>query len=133
MSHDDDTRQREHCAGRRVRNNDGDLKAGDLLAGRYRLLRLFGRGGMGEAHEALDHVLGIAVALKTTRHEAARDNDALRQLRREVLLGGRAKQRLLSLARTGHIGRRSSSGRSTVALQDACRQGRRDAEALYAS
>jgi eukaryotic-like serine/threonine-protein kinase len=40
---------------------------GDVLAGRYEVVRLLGRGGMGEVYEVDDHELRVRVALKTIR------------------------------------------------------------------
>ena len=59
------------------------LVPGQTLAGRYRILRPIGAGGMGEVYEAEDLELGARVAVKTMRVE---DPDALAHFRREVQL-----------------------------------------------
>jgi len=50
---------------------DRRLPAGEILAGRYRILRLIGRGGMGEVYEAEDLELHAPTALKLVRPEIA--------------------------------------------------------------
>ncbi len=42
---------------------------GELLGGRFRIVRLIGAGGMGEVYEAADQELGVAIALKTIRYD----------------------------------------------------------------
>jgi tetratricopeptide (TPR) repeat protein/TolB-like protein len=59
---------------------------GDLLAGRFRIIRFIARGGMGELYEAEDLELHEHVALKAMRPEIASDEHANRRFRREVQL-----------------------------------------------
>jgi len=56
--------------------------AGELVAERYEIRRLVGRGGMGEVYEALDRELGGVVALGTLRSERADAPRAAERLRR---------------------------------------------------
>jgi serine/threonine protein kinase len=57
---------------------------GDLVAGRYKIVRLLGVGGTGEVYEAEDGALGGAVALKTLAPELAGDGVERERFRREI-------------------------------------------------
>jgi tetratricopeptide (TPR) repeat protein len=59
---------------------------GQVLAGRYNVVRFIAHGGMGEVYEAEDRELGEHVALKTVRPEIASQGEALERLKREVHL-----------------------------------------------
>src|SRR5262245_10584149 len=65
------------------------LEAGQLAAGRFRVLRFVAEGGRGQVYEADDVELGERVALKTVRAEIAADERATERFRREIQLARR--------------------------------------------
>lgn len=65
------------------------LAAGEVLGGRFRILRFVGQGGMGEVYEAEHLDLRERVALKTVRADIAGDQRAMERFRREIHLARR--------------------------------------------
>ena len=59
---------------------------GTVLAERYRVIALAGRGGMGEVYRGTDLLLNAPVALKFLPERATNDHDALSRLYSEVRL-----------------------------------------------
>ncbi|MDC0721936.1 serine/threonine-protein kinase [Nannocystis bainbridge] len=81
----------------------GPLAAsGELYAGRYRVERLVGRGGMGVVYRAVDAMVGDVVALKVLDIEITRAPDQLEWFRREVRLARRITHP--NVARTHDMG-----------------------------
>ncbi len=66
--------------------DSSQIRIGDVLAARYRILRHLGSGGMGEVFEAEDLELHARTALKTIRPEIALQPDVLERFKREVHL-----------------------------------------------
>ncbi len=62
------------------------VQPGEMLAGRFQVIRFLGSGGMGEVFEAEDQTLGEAVALKLVRSGIENAASERRRLRREVQL-----------------------------------------------
>jgi eukaryotic-like serine/threonine-protein kinase len=79
------------------------FSAGDVVAGRYRIARPLGSGGMGEVHEAEDLELHGSVALKIIRPAIASNPRVLARFRREIQLARRVTHpnvcRIYDLAR----------------------------------
>ena len=63
-----------------------ELRAGDVLAGRFRIESMLGIGGMGVVYRAFDQSLDIPVAIKLLRPELARRPEAFERFRTELLL-----------------------------------------------
>src|ERR1700690_323482 len=59
---------------------------GELLAGRFRIVRFVARGGMGEVYEAEDTELSENVALKTIRFDMATQDRSAERFKREIQL-----------------------------------------------
>jgi serine/threonine protein kinase len=62
------------------------LTIGAVVAGRYRISRLIGRGGMGEVYEADDLLMKEAVAIKTLRADLAADQALVEGFQQEIYL-----------------------------------------------
>ena len=71
---------------RRALSENRGLMEGEILGGRYRIVRHSGAGGMGDVYEAWDLSLESRVALKTVRPEFARDESIVERFKREVQL-----------------------------------------------
>jgi serine/threonine protein kinase/tetratricopeptide (TPR) repeat protein len=59
---------------------------GQILAGRFNVIRFVARGGMGEVYEAQDLELNERVAVKTARFKNSRGTNDIERFRREIQL-----------------------------------------------
>ncbi len=66
--------------------NPATLEPGDVLGGRYEIVKLLGEGGMGAVYKARDRELDRAVALKLIRGEMASSPAILARFKQELLL-----------------------------------------------
>src|SRR5216683_632199 len=81
---------------------DQRLTDGEIVAGRYRVVRLIGAGAVGEVYESTEEVVGEAVALKTLREGVADDAVSIERLRREIQVARRVTHR--NVCRTFDVG-----------------------------
>ncbi len=90
-----------------------DLAPGQVLGGRYRILEMLGRGGMGEVWRAFDLKLRVEVALKTLHPGKDGDSRRIEQMRREV----RAAREVLSPNVCRIFGLEELDGRELVSME----------------
>ncbi len=67
------------------------IKRGTVLAGRYEIVELIGRGGMGTVYRARDKVLGDKVAVKVLRADLSRRPEMIRRFRSEMSLARKVR------------------------------------------
>lgn len=103
------TRARASVVDRTQPTQPQVFRAGERVAGRFRIVRFIAGGGMGEVYEALDPELAERVALKTIRPEIARDASAIARLKRELQLARRVTHR--SICRLHDFGTHRRRGR----------------------
>lgn len=82
--------------------SDGRFVPGATLAGRYRIIALLGRGGMGEVYRADDLMLGQQVALKFLPAAVSGNPAALERFRNEVRIARRVSH--LNVCRVYDLG-----------------------------
>jgi len=72
---------------------ESELQAliGTTVAGKYRVERMIGRGGMGAVFQATNIGIGKRVALKFLDHESAQNREASRRFQREAEAAGMAE------------------------------------------
>jgi serine/threonine protein kinase len=75
------------CDGPTMRGAPSDPRLPTTVAGRYEVVRVLGRGGMGVVYEAIHAWTGRRVALKVLRAEFAGDDAALQRFQREARAG----------------------------------------------
>ncbi|MCU0692186.1 MAG: serine/threonine protein kinase, partial [Polyangiaceae bacterium] len=76
------------------RTGEADAKPSDeLIAGKYKLVRLLGKGGMGSVWEGVHVTLGSRVAVKFIEHELAFNDEARRRFDNEARAAARLQSR----------------------------------------
>ena len=81
----------------------------DIVADRYRITRLIGRGGMGEVYEADDRLLHERVALKTLRADLVGNASLVQRFHEEILLARRVTHP--NVCRIFEVGTHAPAGR----------------------
>jgi serine/threonine-protein kinase len=71
--------------------SDDALNEGVILSGTYRIVRLIGRGGMGEVYEALHQRTGASFAIKILAGAPVGDDAIMERFRREAEVTSRLK------------------------------------------
>src|ERR1700752_3308912 len=70
--------------GQQLSEPSHSFNLGQIVAGRFEILRFINSGGMGEVYEGWDSVLQERIALKTIRYEIASSPFVIEHFKREV-------------------------------------------------
>src|SRR5947209_20318973 len=83
----------------------GMAPASEMIAGRYELRDVIGRGGMGVVYRARDHLLDRVVAVKVLPAQYASDTVLVQRFEREARAAARLNHpNIVSVFDTGHEG-----------------------------
>jgi serine/threonine-protein kinase len=88
---------------------------GDLVSGKYRLVRLLGDGGMGSVYEAKHEVLGTRVAIKVLHPELARRNSLVERFLQEARVS--AQIRSPHVVQVMDVDRTSDGGHAYIVME----------------
>ena len=97
------------------RSGISSFARGQILAGRFKILKFVARGGMGEVYEAEDLELNEQVALKTVRFEMSENERVIERFKREIQLARKVTH--ASVCRTFDVFRHTNPeepGRDTL-------------------
>ncbi|HEX8952646.1 MAG TPA: serine/threonine-protein kinase, partial [Polyangia bacterium] len=84
------------------------------MAGRYRVVKLLARGGMGEVYHAEDEELREPVALKIIRPEIAKDRRTIKRFQREVRLARKVTHP--NVCRCFDVGYHTADGKTPISF-----------------
>lgn len=91
------------------------LGPGDLVSGKYRLVRLLGDGGMGSVYEATHEVLGTRVAIKVLHPELARRTSLVERFLQEARVS--AKIRSPHIVQVIDVDRTAEGGHAYIVME----------------
>ena len=106
--------QAGNCLDEPVAHFNHTFAPGDVAAGRYRIIRLLGRGGMGEVYQAVDQLLNEGIALKTLRADLSYDQSVARRFHSEIQLARKVTHP--SVCRVFEVGVHELAGENRAAL-----------------
>jgi tRNA A-37 threonylcarbamoyl transferase component Bud32 len=91
------------------------LTQGDVIAGRYDIESVLGKGGMGMVYRAHDRMLDETVAIKVLRGEFANTAEMLRRFKHEIKLARRVSHR--NVCRIHEFGEDEDSGIRYISME----------------
>jgi tetratricopeptide (TPR) repeat protein/predicted Ser/Thr protein kinase len=100
--HDTQTQGPALAATRTIESHAWELTTGITFGGRYQIIELLGRGGMGRVYRALDTKTREEVALKLIRPDIASDKKTLERFVNEITLAHKVSHR--NIGRMYHLG-----------------------------
>ncbi|GAI80300.1 unnamed protein product, partial [marine sediment metagenome] len=66
-----------------------DLVIGSTFAGRYRIIKELGRGGMGNVYEVQDNDVNEKIALKVLKLDVSADATTIDRFRNEIIIASK--------------------------------------------